>query len=79
MLLSYNDYYFFPPVIPKDFDPSFCLTDVYICKSAKFCVARKHACDGVLHCDDGSDEIDCVIVSNFKQLGICLVHLTFSC
>lgn len=56
------------PAVPKDFDPSFCLTDVFICKSAKFCVARKQTCDGVLHCDDGSDEIDCATVSNFKQL-----------
>ncbi|XP_022336732.2 semaphorin-5A-like isoform X2 [Crassostrea virginica] len=54
------------PAIPKNFDPTFCLTDVFICKSAKYCIPRQNECDGKLHCDDGSDEIDCVIVSNFK-------------
>ena len=55
--------------IPKNFDPTFCLTDVFICKSAKYCIPRQNECDGKLHCDDGSDEIDCVIVSNFKAPG----------
>ncbi|XP_048744516.1 thrombospondin-1-like [Ostrea edulis] len=49
------------PVIPKSFDPSICMTDVFICKSAKYCVQKMYQCDGRLDCDDGSDESNCVI------------------
>lgn len=78
VLLWQNDLYlFFFIVVFKDFDFFFCLIDVFICKSVKFCVVWKQICDGVLYCDDGSDEIDCVIVLNFKQLGILYNFILF--
>ncbi|PAA52395.1 hypothetical protein BOX15_Mlig012801g1, partial [Macrostomum lignano] len=43
---------------PKDIIP-YCAANNALCSNRRQCVDKKNVCDGVAHCSDGSDELNC--------------------
>lgn len=43
-----------------------CSQGQYLCRSSEYCIDIEHICDGVKHCFQGDDEIDCGILQFFS-------------